>query len=177
MESITLAGGCFWCLDAYFSQLEGVEEVVSGYSGGTYQNPSYEQVCSGQSGHAEAVEILFDPTIISLDDILSIFFTLHDPTTIDRQGADVGSQYRSVIFYRSPDQREAALQAMQRIADSEIWEDPIVTSLEPLVTFYPAEASHQHYFEKQPEQGYCRAIIAPKVAKLRNQFASKLRSL
>ena len=175
METITLAGGCFWCIEAYFNQLLGVEEAISGYTGGTISNPSYEQVCSGQTGHAEAVEVTFDSTVISLEDILTIFFTLHDPTTTDRQGGDVGTQYRSAIFYRTPEQRETAMQVMQQIADSEIWEDPIVTSLEPAVSFYPAEDYHQHYFERQPEQGYCRAIIAPKVAKLRQKFADKLR--
>lgn len=175
METITLAGGCFWCIEAYFNQLLGVEEAVSGYCGGTVNNPTYEQVCSGQTGHAEAVEVSFDPAVISLHDLLTIFFTLHDPTTLDRQGADVGTQYRSAIFYRTPEQRETALIVMQQIADSEVWQDPILTSLEPAVKFYPAEEYHQRFFERHPEQGYCRAIIAPKVAKLRKQFADKLR--
>ena len=176
METITLAGGCFWCIEAYCAQLKGVEEAVSGYCGGHVPDPSYEQVCSGTTGHAEAVEVLFDPAVLSLHDLLTVFFTLHDPTTLDRQGADVGTQYRSAIFYRTPEQRETALQVMQEIANSEIWDGPIVTSLEPLVKFYPAEEYHQQYFERHPEQGYCRAVIAPKVVKLRQKFADHLRS-
>lgn len=176
VETITVAGGCFWCVEAFVSGLKGVEDAVSGYAGGTVQNPTYEQVCSGRTGHAEAVQITFDPSVIKLDQLLTVFFTLHDPTTLDRQGADVGTQYRSAIFYNNANQREVALRVMQEIADSGVWEDPLVTTLEPLEAFYPAEEYHQHYFEQHPEQGYCQLVIAPKVTKLRKQFTSLLRS-
>jgi peptide-methionine (S)-S-oxide reductase len=175
-ETITLGGGCFWCVDAVLADLKGVSQVLSGYAGGTVENPTYEQVCSGQTGHAEVVEVEFDPEVISLHDLLTIFFTLHDPSTLNRQGNDTGTQYRSVIFYRTEEQKEMAQQVMQEIADAGVWEDPIVTSLEPAGEFYEAEAYHQGYYARQPEQGYCRVIIAPKVAKLRQQFKDKLKA-
>jgi peptide-methionine (S)-S-oxide reductase len=173
-QSFVLGGGCFWCIEAVFQDLVGVSDVVSGYAGGTLPNPTYDQVCSGRSGHAEVVKVTFDPETITAHDILTIFFTLHDPTTLNRQGADSGTQYRSIILYQSAEQREVAQAALEEFAD--IWDDPIVTELQPLETFYPAEDYHQHYFTKHPEAGYCQLIIEPKVAKLRQRFQSKLRA-
>ena len=174
MEEIVLGGGCFWCIEAVMNQLKGVHEALSGYAGGTVEDPTYEQVCSGTTGHAEVVQVSFDPEIISLHDILTVFFTLHDPTTLNRQGADVGTQYRSVIFYADEEQRQEAMKVMEEISEQGVWEDPLVTELAPLEEFYEAEAYHQRYFEQNPNQGYCRAIIAPKVAKLRKEFVSML---
>ena len=175
LETITLGGGCFWCTEAIFSQLRGVQSVISGYSGGTVSNPTYEQVCSGRTGHAEVIQIEFDPEVVSLHDLLTIFFTLHDPTTLNQQGADHGTQYRSAIFYRTPEQREVALRVMQEITDQAVWPDPLVTTLEQFDVFYPAEAYHQEFYERNANQGYCQIVIAPKVAKLRKQFSEKLR--
>ncbi len=174
-ETATLAGGCFWCLEAVYELLKGVDDVTSGYAGGTTQNPSYEQVCSGMTGHAEVVQVGFDPSVISFKDLLDVFFTIHDPTTLNRQGYDAGTQYRSAIFYHSPDQKATAEQTIKELTDAKLWEDPIVTQVEPLDVFYPAEEYHQHYFERNPNQPYCRAIVAPKVAKARSHFIQSLK--
>jgi peptide-methionine (S)-S-oxide reductase len=174
-EVATLAGGCFWCLEAVYDLLKGVEDVVSGYSGGSPPNPSYEQVCSGRTGHAEVVQVTFDPRVISFKDLLDVFFTIHDPTTLNRQGYDQGTQYRSAIFYHSPEQKAVAEQTIKELTDAKLWEDPIVTQVEPLSAFYPAEDYHQEYFERNPSQPYCRAIVAPKVAKARSHFIQQLK--
>lgn len=173
-EVATLAGGCFWCLDAVFRMLRGVEKVESGYIGGQYPNPSYRDVCSGMTGHAEAVRITFDPSEISYRDLLGVFFTIHDPTTLDRQGADIGTQYRSAIFYHSPEQRDAAEQVIDELNRNKVWDDPIVTKVESADTFYPAENYHQDYFTANPDQPYCQVVVAPKVAKARQAFFDRL---
>ena len=175
-EVVTIAGGCFWCLQPVFQELRGVEKVEVGYSGGKLANPSYEAVCTDTTGHAEAVQVTFDPTAIPLADILRIFFSVHDPTTRDRQGGDVGTQYRSAIFYDSPEQEKTAKQVIAEIEKAGIWGRPIVTELTPLMPFYRAEEYHQDYFRKNPTAGYCRAVIAPKVAKFRKQFSSRLKA-
>ena len=174
-EIATLGGGCFWCLEAIFSELNGVEKVESGYAGGTVPNPSYEQVCTGRTGHAEVVQITFAPTVLSYKDLLRVFFTVHDPTTLNRQGADVGTNYRSVIFYHSPEQQRQASEVIREIADAGIWDAPIVTKLEPLEAFYRAEQYHQEYFKDNPNQPYCRIVIAPKVEKFRQHYTQKLK--
>jgi peptide-methionine (S)-S-oxide reductase len=171
-----LAGGCFWCLEAVYDELQGVESVESGYTGGHVSNPNYTQVCNGDTGHAETVRITFDPSIISFHDLLIIFFTIHDPTTVDRQGADVGTQYRSAIFFQNEEQKGMAEQVIKEITDASLWSDPIVTSVLPFDKFYLAEDYHQQYFKKNPFQGYCRAVIAPKVAKFRLHYAEKLKT-
>lgn len=171
-----LAGGCFWCLEAVYDELQGVESVESGYTGGHVSNPNYTQVCNGDTGHAETVRITFDPSIISFHDLLIIFFTIHDPTTVDRQGADVGTQYRSAIFFQNEEQKGMAEQVIKEITDASLWSDPIVTSVLPFDKFYLAEDYHQQYFKKNPFQGYCRAVIAPKVAKFRQHYADKLKT-
>jgi len=170
-----LAGGCFWCLEAVFGQLRGVSDVVSGYSGGQVASPSYEMVCTGRTGHAEVVQVTFDPVVINYSEVLRVFFAIHDPTTLNRQGADVGTQYRSAIFYTSPDQKAAAEEVIADIEAKQLWPSPIVTELVPLKSFYPAEAYHQEYFAHNPYQGYCQAIVAPKVAKFRKQFLEQLK--
>ena len=175
LELATLGGGCFWCTEAVFSELKGIEKVESGYSGGTVSNPTYEQVCTGDTGHAETVQISFDPGTISYREILDVFFSVHDPTTLNRQGADIGTQYRSVIFYHTPEQRRVAEEVMKQVGDSGIWGKPIVTQLVPFAAFYKAEDYHQRYFENNPNQGYCRVVIAPKVAKFRKHYLEKLR--
>ncbi len=175
VEIATLGGGCFWCTEAVFRELKGVVMVESGYSGGTVANPSYEQVCAGKTGHAEVVQITFDPTKISFKVLLQIFFTVHDPTTLNRQGGDVGTQYRSVIFYHNNSQKAAAEQAIKEIGAAEIWDGPIVTQVEPLKAFYKAEGYHQEYFENNPGQQYCQIIIAPKVRKFREHYREKLK--
>ncbi len=175
-EVATLAGGCFWCLEAVYDQLKGVEQVVSGYAGGHVPNPTYDQVCTKTTGHAEVVQITFDPAVISFKDLLDVFFVIHDPTTLNRQGADVGSQYRSAIFYHSPSQQAVAEQAIKELEANGPWDDPIVTEVTPLDVFYPAEAYHQKYFENNPYQGYCRAVIAPKVAKFRKLYFERLKA-
>ena len=175
-ETTTLAGGCFWCLEAVFEELRGVERVASGYTAGRVPNPSYEDVCTGRTGHAEALQIVFDPTVISYRDLLEVFFTIHDPTTLNRQGADVGTQYRSAIYYHTPGQRQTAEALIAELNAQKIWDRPIVTEVVPATTFYRAEEYHQGYFRGHPEQGYCQAVIAPKVAQLRKHFAAKLRS-
>lgn len=174
METATLGGGCFWCLDAVFRELRGVETVVSGYSGGLLENPTYRDVCSGMTGHAEVTQITFDPEVISFRDLLGVFFTIHDPTTLNRQGADVGTQYRSVIFYHSPEQREAAEQVIDELNRHHVWDDPIVTQLAPFTAFHPAEGYHQDYYAENPDQAYCQIVIAPKVAKFRKRYLDRL---
>jgi peptide-methionine (S)-S-oxide reductase len=174
-EIATLAGGCFWCLEAVYREVRGVERVVSGYIGGRVPQPSYEQVCAGTTGHAEAVEITFDPQVVSYRELLEVFFTIHDPTTLNRQGADVGTQYRSAIFYHSPAQQAAAEEVMAQLTAEQVWDAPIVTELVPAPEFYAAEDYHQEYFERNPNQGYCRAVVAPKVAKFRSKFLAKLK--
>ncbi|MBW3623922.1 MAG: peptide-methionine (S)-S-oxide reductase MsrA [Armatimonadetes bacterium] len=174
-EVATLGGGCFWCIETVFNDLKGVEKAVSGYAGGSSPNPTYKQVCSGTTGHAEVVQITFDPSVLSYREILEIFFSIHDPTTLDRQGADVGSQYRSVIFTHTPEQREIAEQVMREVGEQGIWGKPLVTELSPAPEFYPAEEYHQRYFEQNPNQPYCRAVIAPKVAKFRQKHMEKLK--
>ena len=173
-EIATLGGGCFWCVEAVFQDLKGVEKVVSGYEGGKIKNPTYREVCSGMTGHAEVIQVHFDPTIISFEDILKVFFTTHDPTTLNRQGADRGTQYRSVIFYHSEEQQTISDKVIKNFA-SDLWSNPIVTELSPTSIFYEAEAYHQNYYKSHPNEGYCSVIIAPKVAKLRKVFAEKLR--
>ena len=173
-ERIVLAGGCFWCLEAVYQEVRGVRSVRSGYAGGTVLNPTYEQVCGGRTGHAEVVEVEFDPATVSLHDLLSIFFSIHDPTTRDRQGADVGTQYRSAIFFAGPAQREEALRVMEEIRAEKLYRGSIVTEVVPLGTFYPAEAYHQNYYRNHPEQGYCSAVISPKLGKFRAKFQDRL---
>ena len=173
-EVTTIAGGCFWCLQPIFQELRGVEKVEVGYSGGRLANPSYEAVCTDTTGHAEAVQITFDPQTIPLVDLLRIFFSVHDPTTLNRQGADSGTQYRSAIFYHSPEQEKVARQVIAEVNEAEIWRHPIVTEVKPAGPFYRAEEYHQDYFRKNPTAGYCRVVVAPKVAKFRKQFAERL---
>jgi peptide-methionine (S)-S-oxide reductase len=174
-EVITLGGGCFWCTEAVFEQLKGVEKVESGYSGGTVPNPTYEQVCGGDTGHAEVSQITFNPRAVSLKTILEVFFTVHNPTTLDRQGNDVGTQYRSVIFYRNDEQKATAKQVIREIAAAKIWDGQIVTQLTPFKEFYKAEDYHQEYFKLHGRQPYCQMVIAPKVAKFREHFRDKLK--
>jgi peptide-methionine (S)-S-oxide reductase len=171
----TLAGGCFWCLEAVYNELNGVTKVVSGYAGGSVSQPSYEQVCAGTTGHAEVVQIHFDPSVVSFRELLEVFFTIHDPTTLNRQGADVGTQYRSAIFYHTPEQHTIAQQVIRDISADRLWPDPIVTEITPLDVFYPAEEYHQEYFARNPGQFYCQVVVAPKVAKFRKQFLAKLK--
>ena len=175
-ETATLAGGCFWCLEAVFEQLEGVERVVSGYAGGAVADPSYEAVCSGTTGHAEVVQITFDPSRITYREMLEIFFAFHDPTTPDAQGHDVGTQYRSAIFHHSPEQRAIATRVIADLTTAGVFDDPIVTQVAPLEAFYPAEVYHQGYYRANSAQPYCRATISPKVAKLRSHYAARLKA-
>jgi len=174
-EVAVLGGGCFWCLEAVYLDVEGVQAVESGYAGGSVVDPTYEQVCNGDTGHAEVVKVSFDVDTISYREILGIFFGIHDPTTLNRQGADIGTQYRSVIFFVDDTQRAQAQALIDELARGDIFDRPIVTQLAPLPDYYPAEAYHQRYFERHPYQGYCMGVVAPKVAKFRKQFASKLR--
>lgn len=174
MALATLAGGCFWCLEAVFQQLKGVSKVTSGYAGGKRPNPTYEQVCTGTTGHAEVVQVEFDPAVVSYRDLLDVFFTIHDPTTLNQQGADVGTQYRSAIFFHSPEQQRDANDAIAEAQKT--WDDPLVTEIVPLTQFYPAEEYHNDYYVRNPNQGYCRVVIAPKVAKARQHFFEKLRA-
>jgi peptide-methionine (S)-S-oxide reductase len=174
-EIATLGGGCFWCLEAVYQRLQGVTQVVSGYAGGKLPNPSYQLVCTGLTGHAEVVQVTFDPAVVSFGEIIEIFFTIHDPTTRNRQGADVGTQYRSAIFYHSPEQKAIAEQVIASLTAERLWPKPIVTEVTSLDKFYPAEAYHQNYFNDNPYQGYCQAVVAPKVAKFRQKFADKLK--
>src|SRR5262245_24693240 len=175
-EQATFGGGCFWCLEAVFEYLQGVEKVASGYAGGSAANPTYKQVCGGNTGHAEVVQITFDPNVISFRDLLDVFFATHDPTTLNRQGADVGTQYRSVVLYHSPKQKELAEQRIAELNSAKIWPGPIVKKIEPLRAFYKAEDYHQGYFRDNPGQPYCQAVISPKVAKFRKQFAGRLKA-
>jgi len=174
-EVTTLAAGCFWCIDAVFREIDGVKHVVSGYTGGTAANPNYEQVCTGTTGHAEAVQVSFNPSKISYREILEIFFSIHDPTTLNRQGADVGTQYRSAIFYHDEQQKAVAEKIIEELDEAHVWENPIVTEILPLGKFYPAEDYHQGYFSKNPGQGYCQMIISPKVNKFRQQWTKRLK--
>ena len=174
-EVATLAGGCFWCLEAVFDDLRGVERVDSGYAGGSVPNPTYRAVCAGTTGHAEVVQVAFDPQAVSFKEILEVFFTIHDPTTLNRQGADVGTQYRSAIFYHSPEQKEVAAQVISELNAANVWDAPIVTEVVPLTEFYPAEEYHREYYQKNPDQAYCRAVVAPKVAKFRKHFLEQLK--
>ena len=174
-QSTTLGGGCFWCLEAIFDDLKGVTDVVSGYSGGRIPKPTYPMVCSGTTGHAEVVQVSFDPLVVSYGDLLRVFFTIHDPTTLNRQGADVGTQYRSVIFYHDAKQKQTAEQVMAEIEAQKIWERPLVTQLVPFEAFYPAEDYHQEYFSHNQSQPYCQVVIAPKVAKFRKHNQDRLK--
>lgn len=174
-ETATLAGGCFWCLEAVFDEMKGVLSVDSGYANGHVPNPTYREVCNGNTGHAEAVQIKFDPSVISFSDLLNVFFAIHDPTTLNRQGGDVGTQYRSGIYYHSQEQKAAAEKAISEINSQGIWGSPIVTEVEALRDFYPAEDYHQEYFARNQNQPYCRAVVAPKVAKFRKHYLELLK--
>ena len=174
-ETATLAGGCFWCLEAVYEILRGVESVQSGYTGGARPDPTYEAVCSGTTGHAEAVQVEFDPAELSYHEILEVFFTIHDPTTLNRQGADRGTQYRSAIFTHSEEQQAVAREVIAELTAQQLWDDPIVTEVTPLDVFYPAEDYHTQYFQRNPEAGYCRLVVAPKVAKARAKFVDQLK--
>ncbi len=175
-EITTLAGGCFWCLEAVYDQAKGVTSVESGYMGGKNPDPTYEQVCSGRTGHAEVVQIAFDPAVLSFRELLEMFFVIHDPTTLNRQGNDAGTQYRSAIFYHTPEQKQTAEEVIATFTKDTIYENPIVTEVVPATTFYVAEDYHQEYFARNPLQGYCTYVVGPKVAKFRKQFAAKLKS-
>lgn len=174
-ELATLGGGCFWCVEAVYVELRGVRKVVSGYSGGTTDNPTYKEICTGKTGHAEVIQVEFDPAQISYEQLLQVFLTVHDPTTLNRQGNDVGTQYRSVIFYHSPEQKASAEKIVKEVDAAKIWPNPLVTEISELKKFYPAEDYHQNYFAENPYQPYCRAVIAPKVAKFRKQFTDQLK--
>ncbi|MEO5861864.1 MAG: peptide-methionine (S)-S-oxide reductase MsrA, partial [Burkholderiales bacterium] len=170
-----LAGGCFWCIEVIYDELIGVTDVVSGYMGGKNKNPTYREVCSGNTGHAEVIQVTFDPSIVSYRQILDVFFTIHDPTTLNRQGNDVGTQYRSAVFYHSEEQQRVATDTIAEFNQAKIWDRPIVTEVTAAQIFYPAESYHQEYYVNNPEQGYCQIIIAPKVAKFRQKFLSRLK--
>ena len=174
-EIATFAGGCFWCTEAFFTDLKGVEKVVSGYAGGKVASPSYDLVCGGNTGHAEAIQITFDPRVIGYSDLLRIFFTVHDPTTLNRQGADSGTQYRSAVFTHSDAQKQEAEEVIKEVTAKHIWENPIVTEVTPFTNFYPAESYHQDYYAQNPNQGYCRVVIAPKVTKFREHYRELLK--
>lgn len=175
LEVVTLGAGCFWCIESIFDSLKGVEDVISGYSGGSTENPTYQEVCTGSTGHAEVIQIRFDPEKISFSEILRVFFAVHDPTTLNKQGGDIGTQYRSAIFFHSEKQKQTAESVMKEIDDANIWGNPIVTEISPFEKFYAAEDYHQEYFMKNPNQPYCAAVIAPKVAKFRRTFLDKLK--
>jgi peptide-methionine (S)-S-oxide reductase len=175
LETATLGGGCFWCLEAVFERLEGVEKVVSGYTGGRVPDPSYELVCSGLTGHAEVVQITFDPSVLPYRELLEIFFAFHDPTTLNQQGNDFGTQYRSAIYFHSPEQERTAREVIKQLQHDGTWDDPIVTEVTPLDRFYPAEEYHQQYFQRNPTRMYCQAVVAPKVSKLRREYAGRLK--
>jgi peptide-methionine (S)-S-oxide reductase len=175
LETATLAAGCFWCIEAVFDDLKGVENVVSGYSGGHTENPTYREVCDETTGHAEVAQIKFDPKVISFKDLLRVFFSVHDPTTLNRQGNDVGTQYRSAIFYHNDEQKRDAEEVIKEITDEGIYDNPIVTEVTPLEKFWPAENYHQEYFANNPNQPYCTAVVAPKVRKFRAKFADLLK--
>jgi len=175
LETATLAGGCFWCTEAVLSELEGVVTVLPGYSGGSVPNPTYEQVCTGRTGHAEVVEVTFDPKVLSYHDLITVFLTTHDPTSLNRQGNDVGTQYRSAIFYHSPSQKEAAERVIRELEKEHLWKRKVVTEVSPFSAFYPAEEYHRDYFRRNPGTGYCAVVIAPKVAKFRKLYAARLK--
>ncbi|HZD13371.1 MAG TPA: peptide-methionine (S)-S-oxide reductase MsrA [Candidatus Binatus sp.] len=177
LEVATLGSGCFWCTEAVFDQLKGVEKVESGYSGGSKPSPSYREVCSGTTGHAETVQVTFDPGVITYGDILHIFFTTHDPTTLNRQGADVGTQYRSVIFYHNDKQRETAQQVISELAGAKIWKNPIITEVVPFKAFYKAEDYHQEFYRNNRDYPYCQVVIEPKIMKLRQNYLSKMKTV
>lgn len=174
-EIATLAGGCFWCLEAPYSRLMGVQKVESGYMGGQLPNPSYQAVCGGRTGHAEVVQVTYDPAVITYSELLDVFFSIHDPTTPNRQGNDVGTQYRSAIFFHDTGQQQVATEKIRHLADEGVFDDPIVTEVTAASVFYRAEQYHQEYYEKNPDQPYCRFVVAPKVEKLRKSFAAKLK--
>jgi peptide-methionine (S)-S-oxide reductase len=176
LETATFGGGCFWCLEPLFDELKGVERVEPGYAGGRRPNPTYEQVSTGTTGHAEVIQITYDPAQISYRELLDVFFTMHDPTTPNRQGADVGPQYRSIVLYSSPEQKEQAEDSIEKLNAEGVWDAPIVTEVEPLTAFYPAEAYHRDYYQRNPAQPYCQVVIAPKVAKFRKQYVEKLKA-
>lgn len=176
LEQATLGGGCFWCLEAVYNELEGVESAISGYAGGHVPSPSYRAVCTGNTGHAEVVQVTYDPNAVSYDEILRIFFTIHDPTTLNRQGADVGTQYRSVIFYHDEEQKATAEAIIAELEQEDIWPNPIVTQVEPLDVFYEAEDYHQEYYKYNSQQPYCQVVISPKLSKFRKKFANKLKT-
>jgi peptide-methionine (S)-S-oxide reductase len=176
LETATLAAGCFWCVEAVFDDLKGVEDVVSGYSGGHLENPTYQQVCSETTGHAEVVQIRFNPEEVSFKEILQVFFTVHNPTTLNRQGNDIGSSYRSAIFYHSDEQKQVAEEVIKEFTAEGIYDNPIVTEVTEFTNFYSAEGYHQEYFANNPNQPYCAAVVAPKVAKFRKMFVSRLKS-
>jgi peptide-methionine (S)-S-oxide reductase len=175
METAILGGGCFWCMEAALTELQGIEAVQSGYAGGHVENPTYKQVCTNTTGHAEVVAVKFDPAVISYEDLLRVFFTIHDPTTLNRQGGDIGTQYRSVIFYADAAQEASARKIIAEFEASGVWGAKIVTEVSPAPVFYRAEPEHDQYFARNPETGYCQAVVAPKVAKLRKAFAERLR--
>jgi len=174
-EVITLGGGCFWCLEAVYNELQGIESAISGYAGGHVVNPTYEQVCNKTTGHAEVVQVTFDNAVIRLEEVLNVFFAIHDPTTLNRQGNDVGPQYRSAIFYHNEAQKETAKAVIAELTDEGLWNDPVVTEITAFDTFYRAEDYHQNYFKNNPTAGYCAFVVAPKVAKFRKQFFDKLK--
>jgi peptide-methionine (S)-S-oxide reductase len=174
-DTITLGAGCFWCVEAIFQELDGVSEVVSGYAGGEVENPNYKSVCSGETGHAEVCQLIFSPDVISFAEILEVFWQVHDPTTLNRQGADIGTQYRSAIFYHSDEQREIASNLKRSLNSEQIWPNPIVTEIAPLKNFYPAEKYHQNYFDENSNESYCRMVINPKLEKFRKVFREKLK--
>jgi peptide-methionine (S)-S-oxide reductase len=174
-EVATFGGGCFWCIEAVFEQVRGVDKVESGYAGGTDAAPSYQQVCTGRTGHAEVVQMTFDPTVISYRDILDIFFAIHDPTSLNRQGSDVGTQYRSVIYYHSPQQKRTAEDRIRELNATKIWDKLLVTEVAPFQAFHKAEEYHQHYFQQNPTQPYCQLVVSPKVDKFRKEFAARLK--
>ena len=177
MENIILGGGCFWCTEAIFISLKGVHEAIPGYSGGTTENPSYNEICTGKTGHAEVVKITYDPETISTEGILEIFFRTHDPTSLNRQGADVGTQYRSIIIYMNENQKRSALEIISEMEREKVYDKPIVTSVENYMNFYPAEEYHRRYFEKNPEQGYCRFVIAPKMEKPKKMHSENMKNI
>jgi peptide-methionine (S)-S-oxide reductase len=176
MEIATFGNGCFWCTEAVFQKLKGVEQVVSGYSGGKVKNPTYKEVCSGLTGHAEVLQITFDPSVISYEELLEVFWNTHDPTTLNRQGNDIGTQYRSVVFYHSEEQKAKAEQYKQQLTEAAVWSDPIVTEISPASVFYPAEDYHQNYFNQHGDEPYCNFVVRPKVEKFVNKYADKLKA-
>lgn len=175
MEKATFGAGCFWCLEAVFERLKGVDEVISGYSGGDVVNPSYKEVCTGRTGHAEAVQVFYDPKVISYEELLQVFFKTHDPTQLNRQGADVGTQYRSVVFYHNNEQKAIAVEIKKDLDNANIWEDPIVTAIDPFKNFFQAEDYHQEYYDNNKSEGFCQFVITPKIEKFKKVFSDKLK--